>query len=738
MLYQWHIVDEKYKPSKTVDFSNIKSNEIVYQVGNDEQKAKVDELIEKLELEDYVPKKSYEELKAVYPKPVPLFISHVELFARTATLLELEALGLGGKAVETAFPLGLLPNKVYRCCGYFYNHPGCYFGPVKYENTPWKLVPDDFSTRIWITNDIGKLWNSKIVKGAYHLKDPSNLIIELKKRLTDRVIEYVRNGTGEPEENLGVEYFMLKEYGTIDWGIQRPAGPLNPQELPNSPLSPDLSSDSSSDDESPLDTTIPEGPNDEPGSDDEVTLSRELTIRNLLSTRDFDTAMDNINDRELKQSLVVLKGFENYSNQEVFDAFEIISNLVVEPYGNDGLIVSNPEPTNYFEWHDNSCWYDSFITCLFTNPGSKIESNLRKTGIMFTNCDKNAIRNAIMDDIEYIQSPFSRVEKAKGIEYFTQDCVEIKEEYGAFGEVYTTFLNFRKLFALKIDNIKFSSQFETLINDFITNQIDRSLIYNGTDNVVAFVSIRYTSDKPERSSHYLAHVQKESGDWIRIDGYDESVVQIDNIDEYLRLEGTIVEIKSIESEIVDGNETGNMVEVIERKFMKPFMFLLGPRILKRSPPTTPIRSKKDYFNRWKQIRDEYDDLVQPVYLSQRKIDFRQKQLENNKRVEMPAHNEKFYNPATDVSSLTIDSYPKDIGRTRELTTPERLFEKLEKLKSLFSFIKDKDQLNALLRVAMIPKYEGILEDGRIFKSTQETDYETEKIVLERLKRVLKE
>lgn len=711
MLYQWHKVDQDYKPKTIVSFDNIKSNEIVYQVGNDEQKVKVDELIERLESEGYVPKKSYKELKEIYPKPVPLFISHVELFARTATLLMLTAVGLNGNSlsgISSEIPLGILPNDIYRCCGYYYNHPGCYFGPVKYETTPWKLVPDNFSKKVWTTKNVEKLWNSKIVKGTFHLKDPSDLIIELKQRLTDKVVEYVKNGTGEPEESLGIEYFLLKEYGTIEWGKRKEVG-----------------SEESSEEESPppseLDTTLPEGPDDEQGPDDEVVVNREALMREqrktleenvklLLRKRDFDTANDNINVPTIVgKALGILKALDNYTNTEINNSYDIISNLMVEPYGNEGIIVSNPNPNNYFKWVPNSCWYDSFITCLFTNPGSKIESDLRKTDIMYTNCDKNEVRNAIMDDIEYIQSPFkSFAREAKGIQYFTQNCVKKPERLASYGDIFDTFINFKTLFALKIDNVK-----------FVAPESD--------EVVVAFASLRHINDDPNsEGSHFIAHVRKEDGDWIRIDGHadDEKVVLVPNIEDFLKLEGT----------------------VIENRFIRPVMFLIVPGMRIRggdnnnnqrtTPPTTPIRrndiisTPESYFEEWKEIRDEYDDLVQPIYLSKKTQD---KQKTKEEAAKIPSNNNDFYNTNKDLEELDeYDKYYKDVkGNNIKFDTDPRVFEKLKKIRNLFKFnvFNDdlkKQKLNALIRLAMTPKYEARIEKlGEANFKLKKSEYETE-------------
>jgi hypothetical protein len=190
-MEQWHITDKEYIPETHISFDNLKSTDIVYQKGSPEQIEKVNELYSRLKNEEDI--------------IIPI---------ETATLAQLRFMGLGGELISEAdqlSPLGILPNGRYRCCGYFYTHPGCYYGPVKHEMTPWKLVPDDFHIRVWETNDVKSLWNSPIVKGTYHLIDPTPVIETLKRNLADSVVNAVETVKRNGEKKKCSFFFLPKK-----------------------------------------------------------------------------------------------------------------------------------------------------------------------------------------------------------------------------------------------------------------------------------------------------------------------------------------------------------------------------------------------------------------------------------------------------------------------------------------------------------------------------------------------
>jgi hypothetical protein len=276
-----------------------------------------------------------------------------------------------------------------------------------------------------------------------------------------------------------------------------------------------------------------------------------------------------------------------------------------------------------------------------------------------------------------------------------------------YGDLFDTFINFKTLFALKIDNVLFVKPEPGQI-------------------VTAFASLRHITDDPNSAgSHFISHVKKEDGTWIRIDGHasGEKVIPVQNIEEFLKLEGTI----------------------IEDRFIRPVMFLIDNPLLRirggdnnnngrTTPPTTPIRrnniisTPESYFEKWKEIRDEYDDLVQPVYLSKKTQD---KQKTREEAAMIPSNNNDFYNTNKDLEELDdYDRYYKDVkGNKITFDTDPRVFEKLEKIRKLFKFnvLNDdlkKQKLNALIRLAMTPKYEGRIEKVGEANFLQKSEIET--------------
>lgn len=204
----------------------------------------------------------------------------------------------------------VLPDGHYKCCGYYLNHPGCYVGPEKYKNTPWILVPNIKD----IKTNVDEIWNEPPIPGTYHLYDPTEQIMTLKKKLTPKVINMIQKGVIDPEEELGIEYFMLMKYGEIEWeDLVAPEGPPNP-----SPLVPPLE-----------ELPGPKAP--------EVPL--------------IDFFKNNSSA---------------YTNQPIDP-----------PYDNINMKSNKYSTLNYFKWEKNSCWLDAPLTCLFSIAGSEWEQQIR-------------------------------------------------------------------------------------------------------------------------------------------------------------------------------------------------------------------------------------------------------------------------------------------------------------------------------------------------------------------------
>ena len=286
----------------------------------------------------------------------------------------------------------VLPNGHYKCCGYYLNHPGCYVGPEKYKNTPWKLVPNIKD----IKTNVEKIWNEPPIPGTYHLYDPTEQIMTLKKKLTPKVVEMIQKGIIDPEEELGIEYFMLMKYGEIDWeeDLVAPSGPPNPPLGPSNP--PPLGIP-------PLEELPgPKAPEVPPISEDEL-------------LKDF------------------FRKNSNYVNQPIDP-----------PYGNINMKSNKYSTLNYFKWENHSCWLDATLTCLFSIAGSEWEQQIRNARYY------DGVTTAIMEDIIYLQSERSDEKQiAKSIRFFA-DHFKAKQVIGAYGSAVVTVENM--ILAFKLDD----------------------------------------------------------------------------------------------------------------------------------------------------------------------------------------------------------------------------------------------------------------------------------------------
>lgn len=687
MLFKWHIVDEEYHlPPPSVNFDNIKSHEIPYQVGNSAQLAKLDQFARDLDLRDYEPKKSYEDLKLVHPKPLPMFITHTELFVHTATLLELTAEGLlSNGTFDRPPPMGILPNDFYRCCGYYYNHPGCYVGPIKYKITKWKLVPDDFAVKIWTTRNISKLWNSPISGGTYHLTDPTEIIMDLKRKLTDGVIRGVErvksDGAGDPTEDLGIEFYMLQEYGEVNFGNRNlPQSPPGPPGPPEEELDPPPG---------PLDTTLPEDSSDSEGADSSVVINYVA----LLNNDPNFSKLKNIHIPEIDDNLNILL---NDSNN--FGAYSVLRNYLTTrlsvPWGigpANSPAFAKYSTLNYFKWDDNSCWYDSILTCLFSIPGSAWERQIRDSYYI------DRIVDDLMIDIQTIQG-FDKGKTAISMKYF--------KSYGpnAFESP--------------------SDALEKMIGMFnLGNQVDYSLPFD-RERTFSFISAIHADDNASSSTaHFVSYVRQPDRNWIRFDGHDpiQPIEFVDNISE--RINGSIRIFKEIEQGM-DGTET-----IIERKrYEQPALFFAKDNLEKVD--LTPI----DIFNHWKNVRN-YLGMIQPVYLSEK----RQKDRITTPN-KIPWHNAEIYNGNPqyiyrDVMDGKIEVTDKgsENGYEIEFKEPEGFKKNAKTLVSLFNAnIMDITNPEIFVYV-LIPEYEAMVRSRTLLKSDKKTDFDAEGVLLPLIK-----
>jgi hypothetical protein len=194
-MFRWHITKSEY-----VEFTD----DVTYENANDAQKDKLNEFIIQLEMRGY---------------------QDAEKIVKTSKMKILRDLGLNANPDPDETEKFITANGHYKCCGYYLNHPGCYVGPQKYKMTPWVLVPN--IEDIW--SDPEKIWNQTPIPGAYHLFDPTDQIISLKKNLAPKVVKAIQKGSIDPENDLGIEYFMLKKYGEIEFPPAPGAAPQSPK-----------------------------------------------------------------------------------------------------------------------------------------------------------------------------------------------------------------------------------------------------------------------------------------------------------------------------------------------------------------------------------------------------------------------------------------------------------------------------------------------------------------------------
>jgi len=271
-MLQWHTPAPPLpKEVPPIDFSRFKDTDIVYPLANSAELARLAEFIDELELADYVPVKSYNELKRQMDNP-PIFATHVQLYVMTAKLSELRRDGLVGvrRAIapfqSVIFPGGdgqsftvanepcstvpqYFPQLAYgiesiitrewvrayhRCCKLDKDHPGCWYGPEKYNTKyPWIIIAPNFrelATRPAIINGL----RVPIVKGSYWLKDPTDEVARLRKSLENEIADAILLG-----KELSIEYFTLLELTyNEDFVVPReePPPPPPPEDVPPMPI----------------------------------------------------------------------------------------------------------------------------------------------------------------------------------------------------------------------------------------------------------------------------------------------------------------------------------------------------------------------------------------------------------------------------------------------------------------------------------------------------------------------
>ena len=661
-MFRWHITGRKYREEKKVDFNDLKDDDIVYNLGNAEQKDQVDELAIILDMKGFEPTKSFQELKKLFPNER---LTHIEMFVRSANLRTLKKYGLSLKVKEEPIDDSWIVGGHYKCCGYHLNHPGCYTGPVKYEMTPWILVPR--IDEIFTTDNVRKLWNEEPIPGAYQFTSPLEQIKILKYALTERVERAVRENSGF--DDLGIEFYMLQTYGKIEFPTPPPLSD-DEEDIPSTP---------------PPSSPILKTPKTtgKPSEENDTTIQIDY----------YDDIRKNANfDRLYNNSIL----FKNTVDELEKDKFNIVlyNKIRIDQPINSRPNTNKYSTLNYFKWEKNSCWLDAPLTCLFSISGSEWEEQIRNS-VYF-----GGVTRALIDDIMYLQSPKETEKRiANSIKYF-KEHFKISMNVGVYDDAKTTI--------------------ENMINAFNLSDNIEMVLDNKNPNIFAFVSILYAENNQANPSHFVAYVRQPDKNWIRIDNHDEFVPVkfiLDSEIQYYK-NGYSGEFKSSFQDIND-------ITVVETKTRMEQPYILFARKVTRKIDLT----KNDVLNHWKNVRNylgmiqpvylsenrqkerlasqrgpktipahnvELFDKADPTYIL--------KDIDENKF----AFPDKFQTKGGVEAEIVLES-------SKDLKT----------LKSIFNGNVVEIVNNQLIKYAIIPEYEARIENGKLVKSNTKTDFDTE-------------
>jgi hypothetical protein len=270
MLQQWHTPAPVIKPAQRVDFRRFRDSDRVYQLATTAELNRLGEFIDELEVAQYIPRRSYAELKRMMNEP-PMFATHVQLFVMTATMGELRREGAVGRenvprssviypSTNSAFtvanePCATVPRyfpqlsygiesiitpewvrAYHRCCKLDVDHPGCWHGPVKYvTDTPWGIVASNFADLETRESIILGL-RVPIVKGSYWRKDPTPDIVKLRRELENEIVGMILEGRSPT-----MRYFELMDLTlnkTVFDGVRGTVAIATEEQMPPRPASP--------------------------------------------------------------------------------------------------------------------------------------------------------------------------------------------------------------------------------------------------------------------------------------------------------------------------------------------------------------------------------------------------------------------------------------------------------------------------------------------------------------------
>ncbi len=383
--------------------------------------------------------------------------------------------------------------------------------------------------------------------------------------------------------------------------------------------------------------------------------------------------------------------FEYFSTGKIDAERFIPREVALSPYGKKAPVDANVFFKGIqFKWDQDSCWFDSVFTALFSMPNSPWEIEIRNATKMYVRqgCDGNAFRDAIMRDVEYLHGESREFDESasrdssnspsSSISFFSK-CTQRpqllnKEEYAE-----DTFTNLKSLFQLS----------------------DSILLRNTTDQEPNYTTFAVIVSRP---GHFVPYILQPDGRWVRLDDIadkSERVLYFDHV-----VEGPLIlKNKDIPGETYEFNEKINFYLDMRTDLWKQMTKLTA----------------KDVFLHWKNIRNRLN-LLQPIFLNDE-----QKRIKANSTTakSIPSHNKLLYDDpdtfvdvVTSIMDDTFDyslypdgvndlSFPEPVDYTAHLKDLISVFGVVRKNLArgkIFSDPHDDTSYYQLLKLAIKPRF----------------------------------
>ena len=115
------------------------------------------------------------------------------------------------------------------------------------------------------------------------------------------------------------------------------------------------------------------------------------------------------------------------------------------------------------QFENNSCWVDSAMTALFKVPGLWLEQHILKAKEVqtYAACEQTvaqALHDAIVDDMLYIQDPDVEKDKCSVSRYFWAKCMRQPVKSGAFGDANASIRSILDFYRVPSENVSYNYQ----------------------------------------------------------------------------------------------------------------------------------------------------------------------------------------------------------------------------------------------------------------------------------------